>query len=70
MKFRVKIGTFAALKVPITREKTKTCPVSQLNGLFMMRALVLNLSNFRIFFDMAVSYSRNSAFLEEFYTEP
>ena len=42
MKFRVKIGTFAALKGPITREKTKTCPVSQLTGLFMMRALVLN----------------------------
>ena len=52
VKVDQKHGAFAALKVSITREKTKSCPVNQLTDLCMVRALVLNGLNFCFFLDI------------------
>ena len=67
VKVDQKHGAFAALKVSITREKTKSFPVNQLTDLCMVRALVLNGLNFCFFLDIGASFSQKSSNLEEFY---
>ena len=67
VKLDQKHGVFAALKVPITQEKTKSCPVNQLTDLCMVRALVLNGLNFCFSLDIGASFSQKSSNLEEFY---